>query len=300
MNARTPVSAHGMAHAALNIGRWAALAACLWTLLLARSQVPPYVIGGTLAASAGLLLLLERRRAASGTAALYLVGFVLWAHLRRFGDETGVPWQYGYVIALERALTGGIPTVWLQERLYTPGTAGALDAAMTAVYLSYFLVPHLTALLLWRCGAAVFRQYVYAVLITAYLGLAVCYAVPTAPPWLAAQAGEIPPVTRIVPELAGGQEAAAYREGHELAGVNPVAAMPSLHMALTVLVAAAAWRLRRAAGVAGAGYAAAMGFALVYLGDHYTADVLAGALSAAAAWTAAGVLASRRGRAGGP
>ena len=49
--------------------------------------------------------------------------------------------------------------------------------------------------------------------------------------------------------------------------------MPSLHMAITVI-----------AGVAGALYCAAMGLSLVYLGEHYVVDLLAGVLVAAVAW----------------
>jgi membrane-associated phospholipid phosphatase len=91
----------------------------------------------------------------------------------------------------------------------------------------------------------------------------------------------------------GGQE--VYRQGSEIAGaVNPVAAMPSLHMALTAVVALAAWRVHRVAGIVASAYAVSMGFALVYLGEHYAVDVLAGTVVAGAgSLLAARVLAKR-------
>ena len=59
---------------------------------------------------------------------------------------------------------------------------------------------------------------------------------------------------------------------------NPWAAMPSLHFATSLM---AAILLTEAGGrteaVLGWGYAGALGFALVYLGEHYVTDLLAGA-----------------------
>lgn len=62
---------------------------------------------------------------------------------------------------------------------------------------------------------------------------------------------------------------------------NPIAAMPSLHQAFTLLMALVLWRERRWLGVLGGLYALAMGASLVYLGEHYLVDVLAGAALAA-------------------
>ncbi len=61
--------------------------------------------------------------------------------------------------------------------------------------------------------------------------------------------------------------------------------MPSLHTAITVLMAFALWRVRPALGIAGGIYSLAMGFSLIYLGEHYLVDVLAGAvLAVGVAW----------------
>jgi membrane-associated phospholipid phosphatase len=61
------------------------------------------------------------------------------------------------------------------------------------------------------------------------------------------------------------------------AGSNPVAAMPSLHVAFAVLVAIVIGRrLRSRWRVLLALYPAAMGFTLVYCGEHYVLDLVAG------------------------
>jgi len=63
--------------------------------------------------------------------------------------------------------------------------------------------------------------------------------------------------------------------------------MPSLHFATSALAAILLAESGPLAGAAGWSYALALGFALVYLGEHYAADLVAGALL---------VLAVRRGQ----
>ena len=62
------------------------------------------------------------------------------------------------------------------------------------------------------------------------------------------------------------------------AGSNPIAAMPSLHIAFASLVALfIGYRLRSAWRWLLVLYPCAMGFTLVYAGEHYVVDLVAGA-----------------------
>jgi hypothetical protein len=60
-------------------------------------------------------------------------------------------------------------------------------------------------------------------------------------------------------------------------GGNPLAAMPSLHFATSMMAAQLLAETGQTAGALGWGYTAMLGFALVYLGEHYVVDLLAGA-----------------------
>jgi len=60
-------------------------------------------------------------------------------------------------------------------------------------------------------------------------------------------------------------------------GGNPLAAMPSLHFATSLMAARMLAETGPAARAAGWTYAGVLGFALVYLGEHYVVDLLAGA-----------------------
>ena len=53
--------------------------------------------------------------------------------------------------------------------------------------------------------------------------------------------------------------------------------MPSLHFATSLMAALLLAQEGPLAGGLGAAYAATLGFALVYLGEHYAVDLLAGA-----------------------
>jgi membrane-associated phospholipid phosphatase len=284
-----------LARTGVNAAKSVVLLGTLSTLVLVRSPLPATMLVGVVAVSLAGTYLVAPKQGAFRLWAAYVLGFVLFAHLRSVADETGIAAKADYVIDAERVLFAGqVPTVWLQEQLYALGRVGPLELLCVGVYVSYFVVPHALGLVLWKLDVASFRRYAFEILFAAYAGLAISFAVPTMPPWLAGQNGDLPFVSRVVKDVFGGGAGAdAYREGYEIAGaVNPVAAMPSLHMALTVVVALAAWRLHRVAGVAASVYALSMGFALVYLGEHYAVDVLAGtAVAVAGSLIAARVLA---------
>jgi membrane-associated phospholipid phosphatase len=64
---------------------------------------------------------------------------------------------------------------------------------------------------------------------------------------------------------------------YDVLGGNPLAAMPSLHFATTLMGAHLLSEVGPAAGAVGWTYTALLGLALVYLGEHYAVDLLAGA-----------------------
>jgi len=72
-----------------------------------------------------------------------------------------------------------------------------------------------------------------------------------------------------------------WRDGwgplYSVLGGNPLAAMPSLHFATSLMAALLLTEVGPLAGAVGSVYAATLGFALVYLGEHYVVDLLAGA-----------------------
>lgn len=179
---------------------------------------------------------------------------------------------------------GTVPTVWLQERLWH-GSANLhwYDYGASVVYLSYFVATYLVAGFLWFFARGLFRRYVAMVLLLAMMGFATYTLFPAAPPWLASEYGHLEPTTRSIAvvwsEIPIASVNTFFEKGSQYA--NPVAAIPSLHAAYTLLITLFLWRLAPRWGrLLLAAYPWAMAFALVYTAEHYVVDVLLGSVYA--------------------
>ncbi|HSJ14327.1 MAG TPA: phosphatase PAP2 family protein [Longimicrobiales bacterium] len=217
---------------------------------------------------------------------IYILGFLIFVDLRMISAELFFPARFDYVILMERTVFFGmIPSEVLQDAWYVLGRTSLLDRALITVHFSFFLVPHVAAVWLWTCHRTLFRRYVYALVATCWAGLVLAFVLPTAPPWLAAGTERIPHVYRVVQDVMMRATPETYTAGLRAVGDNDAAAMPSLHTALTVLVALAAARIGGWAGLAGWTYAGIMALALVYLGEHYVVDIVAGFALALLFWS---------------
>ena len=67
---------------------------------------------------------------------------------------------------------------------------------------------------------------------------------------------------------------------YDVLGGNPLAAMPSLHFATSLMAAHLLSEVGPISGAVGWSYSLTLALALVYLGEHYAADLLAGGLLA--------------------
>ncbi len=195
-----------------------------------------------------------------------------------------------------RLFDGELPSAWLQQTLRGGGGLDALDYAATAVHASYFVGFVAVGVWLWLRAHRLFRPYVLTLALTFALGLAGYVALPTEPPWLVARDLGGPPTRRIIVDTTRGAPVAAavaelgrpwQGDPDALGDPNPAAAMPSVHTAITAALGLFLFRVGPVAGAAGVAYTLAMGAALVYLGEHFVLDVVAGvACAALAVWLA--------------
>ena len=148
---------------------------------------------------------------------------------------------------------GTVPTVWLQDRLWH-GSSDLrwYDYASWTVYVSYFVATYLVAGLLWFFARARFRRYVGCVALLAGMAFTTFALFPAAPPWLASREGELEWTTRLIGPISGHipffsfSFEGLWERGSEYS--NPVAAVPSLHAAYTLLVTLFLWRAALALG----------------------------------------------------
>jgi Flp pilus assembly pilin Flp len=203
-------------------------------------------------------------------------------------ERLHMPVHYTPQIDIDRVIGfGQVPTQWLQAHLYS-GHTGPLEVGTLLAYSSHFFVPLGVAFYIWwSCGRAVFHTLVLGLLVVSALGEITFVLAPTAPPWLAAEHGYLPGVHPILKQALAtlhlNTAAAVKGDSH---AYNVVAAVPSLHVALPVigLLAIRTFKLPRWLFTVQATQLAAVCFAIVYAGEHYVFDAIAGALYALLAW----------------
>ncbi|MBV9474386.1 MAG: phosphatase PAP2 family protein [Solirubrobacterales bacterium] len=213
----------------------------------------------------------------------------MWAYLAAYEMPHDDPQRLArrvrvdYPITIDRALGAGVPpTLRLQRAFSAPGSVNRFERVLVWCHWMWFFVPHGTLGYILhrrpeRFAAAAARMYAVF-----DLGAVFYWAIPTAPPWWAALHGRLDDgravrVRRMMIEYGEQFWGERWRGLYDVLGGNPLAAMPSLHFATSLMAAHLLSEVGPVAGVVGWAYAATLGLALVYLGEHYAVDLLAGA-----------------------
>lgn len=186
-----------------------------------------------------------------------------------------------YPITLDRLIgLGKLPALRLQQALARNGPT-KFDKALIWVYWLWFLVPHTTMLYILTRHYERFGRSATLMYSTFNLGSVIYWILPTAPPWYAAERRQLTapderPLRRLMLEYGREFWGDRWDPMYEFLGGNPLAAMPSLHFATSLQ---AAYLLRECGpvqGVVGYTYLSALGIGIIYLGEHYVVDLLAG------------------------
>jgi hypothetical protein len=282
---------------------WGVVAAGVAAPLVRRRVKAPPIVTQTVAFAAPIGLCVAMRRTRTRDVAVCTLQ--MWAYLAAYKsphDDPAVQERrvhIDYPIVADRLLGfGELPTLRLQRALARRGPDGPewqrLDRVLVWAHWAWFMVPHgsLAYILVRHRGrfprAAVMTYAVFDI------GAIVYWLAPTAPPWYAASAAgrgvaerrsDAPPSQALVEQEVRRMMVEYgeffWRDGwgplYSVFGGNPLAAMPSLHFATSLMAALLLTEVGPAAGVLGWSYTATLGFALVYLGEHYVVDLLAGA-----------------------
>ncbi len=256
-------------------------------LLRRRMRIPAPV---TIAACAGGPLALAVLRPRSKKRDVALFALQMWAftvvHELPYDDPERLRRRLrsGYPIAVDRVLGGGrLPNVRLQRALARVPGVGVVNRFLTWIHWLWFLEPYLALTLVLIRHNERFPRAARQMAAVFDVGCAVYFALPTAPPWWASEQGETgEEVRRIMVEVGEGTWRSAWPKLYDALGGNPWAAMPSLHLATSIAAALSLSEAGRVEGAIGWGYAGTLGFALVYLGEHYVTDLIAGAALVAA------------------
>lgn len=265
-----------------------------------RVSTPP-IVAQTVAFAAPVGLCVAVRRSRKRDVAVCCLQ--MWAYLAAYkaphDDEDAQERRVlvDYPIAVDRVLGfGELPTVRLQRRLARRRWQ-LRDRVLVWAHWLWFMVPHGTLVYVMLRHRLRFERSAVMTYAVFDIGAMIYWVLPTAPPWYAAthggRGGDFN--GRLLEPAAsnGGSKDVAVRrmmveygeyfwkDGwgplYSVLGGNPLAAMPSLHFATSMMAAQLLSETGPVAGALGWGYTATLGFALVYLGEHYVVDLLAGA-----------------------
>ena len=276
-----------------------------------RNTLLVYVVTGLVAGSIGTRGVLNVLR----DWLPFIVMLVVYDLTRGAAEVLGRPTEWHVQIDFDKWLFGGTePTVWLQAHLKQPFPPW-WEIGVSLIYVSYFFAPYAVAGVLWLRDRQAWRKFAFQFVLISFLGLIGFIVFPAAPPWAAAQCsaaqvashpsdppcieatvgtvtnggmlgkvnpsyhGAAPYVERVASrgwnKLGIPQAKALVDEGQ--AGSNQVAAVPSLHAAISSLLVVFFWpRVRKRYRPLLAAYGVAMAFSLVYGAEHYVFDILLG------------------------
>ena len=187
-----------------------------------------------------------------------------------------------YPIVADRVLgLGSPPTLRLQRAFAKPGQISRFERVLVWSHWVWFAVPHASLAYVLvrrpeRFASAAARMYG-----TFDTGVTFYWLIPTAPPWWAARHGRIPgrvELRRMMIEYGPEFWGSRWEGLYDVLGGNPLAAMPSLHFATSLMGAHLLSEVGPVVGALGCTYALTLGLALVYLGEHYAVDLLGGAV----------------------
>ncbi|WP_160317028.1 phosphatase PAP2 family protein [Ardenticatena maritima] len=186
--------------------------------------------------------------------------------LRLFADDlTPNELHITDLIAWERTLLGGhIANVVLQNWLWDRSFSPLLDNIALAFYYSHYILPIILMVIVWQLYPRFYWPLVGGIVVLAYMAFITYILFPAAPPWWAAHFGYLEGVR------------AFHSIDILLNSPNPVAAMPSLHMAMPTYLALFGTMLWRKRGLWLWIFPLGVAFATIYLGHHYVVDLLAG------------------------
>lgn len=238
---------------------------------------------------------------------------VVYDYLRGISDTLGMPtWWYPQIRVDKFLFLGTEPTVWLQAHLRYP-TVQWWDVAVSLCYISFFFLPYVTAAALWLRSRRDFYRWAFRFVPLSFLGFTLFALIPAAPPWAAARCSPsdvadhpnspecmadppmpdggllgtmthnragTPPWTQQIATRGLGPLHLKFAQQVINAGrvsADAVAAVPSLHAGGILLFTLFMWpRVNRWWRPVLVAYPLFMAFTLVYAGEHYVADVLAG------------------------
>jgi len=209
----------------------------------------------------------------------FVILLVAYEAMRDLASLLGMPAHN--LAGLDRTLFGGYqPTLVLQAAVGKLSDADVFEDAGSVVYAMHFLLPLAVGAWLWSKDSVAFRNFGLTLVVLCGLAFATYVVAPTTPPWLAQPAAVRHLIEDAIQRSSAPSSVVWLYSQHDY---NLYAAFPSLHAGFPVVAAVAGWSQNRKVGALLWVWALIVWVAVVYLGEHYVADVIGGVVYAALA-----------------
>jgi hypothetical protein len=211
-----------------------------------------------------------------------LLGYEL---VRGFADTAGFRVHISELVNAEMGIFGVIPTVELQKLFFDPNNVRLWDIGAVIIDFLHFPLPLAVAFYFWMKDKKAYWRFVFALLVLSFSAFLTYLFYPAAPPWYASQKAGLIEVYKIVDfvvaDVGWGWD---FSQIYNNLNPNPVAAMPSLHSAYPWLAFLALRSINKKLALYFLPYPILVWTSVVYLGEHYIIDVIAGVAYASIAY----------------
>lgn len=249
----------------------------------------------------------------------YLAGLILWNLSGPVAADSPFPYHLDFMLQADRALFfGHDPVILVRDALHAGSKPGPLEYLSAILYNLHLPEPFFAAYFLWRINRPLYFQFAAAVLALLVLGMVTFIVFPAVPPWMASKplvsfhGKYLYPWVAAAGGYPGGLQAAWAHAHVFLRGVtngfglvlraypvpfhgaplfylfnlrgDAVAAFPSEHAAMPLLellaFRVAAPKVAYLLGI----WIALVWLSILFLGEHWVTDALAGTVYALVAW----------------
>lgn len=183
---------------------------------------------------------------------------------------------------------GHLPTAALQHLLWH-GSVQWYDFVFYGAYTLHFVLPFALAAVVWKLRDSEYWNYVTTFVTVSFMGFLTFLLFPAAPPWMANDKGLIEPITRVSSAVWNAFGIHDFPSVYNKISPNPVAAVPSLHAAYSMLFVLFIlhffkdYKWKYLAWI----YPLLIWVGTVYQGEHYAIDAIIGIAYALFAYWAA-------------
>jgi len=203
-----------------------------------------------------------------------------YEYSRGIADQLGTRVHRTAIRDVDRFLFFGTdPNVWVQQRFNVSPKVSWYELPLAVVYMTHFVFPVALAVILWLRNRTQWLRYMRRFALLLGSGVVTYILYPVAPPWMASRDGDIAHISRITARgwhsMGLSTVSKVFDRGKEI--TNPVAALPSLHAAFSLLVVAFFFPMMpKWLRIVSLALPLSMAFTLVYFGEHYVTDILLG------------------------